>query len=277
MGKITSSSRKGMRHYQSTLTCLDMHLGNQSQIQIWNSDGIQKSQNKWSRTSQKKADSSRCCWTELTPASMSLQEWSCGVAESEKLEHFSLNRFFNVSNASFSVRTVSLKHIVGIHCKEFSRKWNTLVCFISNCESDSEIFILSGPRHWEFPPPLFHFPGFFSPQILPFQRHNYSKGFSGWFSSELATIESSTRSVLEVTNTSGTARNCRAWNSPSLFKLKEFHYPKGIADWTPWRPSLTPSNREEQHVKHMQNFGPFPSFFWFDFSHSYEHSKAHAL
>lgn len=38
MWKITSSSRKGMRHYQGTLTCLDMHLGNQSQIQIWNSE-----------------------------------------------------------------------------------------------------------------------------------------------------------------------------------------------------------------------------------------------
>lgn len=51
--------------------------------------GIQKSQNKWSRTSQMKADSLRSCWTELTPASMSLQEWNCGDAESDKLEHFS--------------------------------------------------------------------------------------------------------------------------------------------------------------------------------------------
>lgn len=156
MGKITSS-RKGMRHYQSTLTCLDMHLGNQSQIQIWNSDGTQKSQNKWSRISQMKADIWRCCWTELTPASMSLQERSCGDPESKKLEHFSLSIFFfNVSDASFPVRTVSLKHIVGIHCKEFSRKWDILVCFISNCETDREIFILSGPIHWEFPSPLFH-------------------------------------------------------------------------------------------------------------------------
>lgn len=137
------------------------------------------------------------------------------------------------------MRTVSLKHIVGIHCKEFSRKWDILVFFISNCETHRETFILAGPRHWEFPPPSFHFSGFFSPQILPFQMHNYSEGFRDWLSTELAAIESSTWSVLEVTNTSGTVRNCRAWNSPSLFKLSEFHYPSGITDWTPWRPSLT--------------------------------------
>lgn len=45
-GKITSSPRKGMRHYQSTLTWLDMRLDNQSQRQIWKSDGMQRSQNK---------------------------------------------------------------------------------------------------------------------------------------------------------------------------------------------------------------------------------------
>lgn len=66
-----------------------------------------------------KADSSRCCWTELTPVSMSLQEWSCGDAESDKLEHLSASRFFYNSDASFPVITVSL---TGIHCKEFSRK-----------------------------------------------------------------------------------------------------------------------------------------------------------
>lgn len=43
--------------------------------------------------------------------------------------------FLLISDASFPVRTVSLKHIVGIHCKEFSRKGDILVCFISNCET----------------------------------------------------------------------------------------------------------------------------------------------
>lgn len=48
----------------------------------------------------------------------SLQEWS-GDAESDKLEHFSASRIFYNSDASFPERTVSLKHLVGIHCKSF--------------------------------------------------------------------------------------------------------------------------------------------------------------
>lgn len=150
--------------------------------------------------------------------------------------------FLTFPSASLPVRTV-FKHVAGIHCKEFSRKGAILVTFVSNCHAHSEILILPGTRHWEFPPPLFYFSGSFSPQFPPLQRPNCSESFSDWFGAELATTASPTANTsraLEVTNTSGTVRNCHAWNSPTLFKLNELHYPKGITGWTPWPPSITP-------------------------------------
>lgn len=55
--------------------------------------------------------------------------------------------FLTFPGASFPVRTVSLTHMVGIHCKEFSRKGAVLVHFVSNCHTQSEILILQEPRH----------------------------------------------------------------------------------------------------------------------------------
>lgn len=81
-----------MRHYQSTLTCLDRHLGTRAKYKFGTQMELRKV--KISEAEPAKADSWRCCWTELTLTSMSKQESSCGDAESKKLEHFSLSIFF---------------------------------------------------------------------------------------------------------------------------------------------------------------------------------------